>query len=600
MGKALGCTRMDALLIYAQKGLDIGRISSYIHAMASLQHYTTGGRKYWRIVESFRDPKNGRPKIRLIKHLGTVERILALLQGGDRQLKVRSTSHGDIASLLKIADELGVATIIDEAIATQYPGGTPVLGGLTPGRTCVLIAIGRACRPTSKMGWAGWARDTSLPELLDLKLPALTSQFFWEQMDRIPVKLLPAIEEKLAVSALASVDASLDLLLYDATNFFTYIASTNGRCKLPQRGKNKQKRYDLRQFGLALLVTHGSKIPLWHQVYRGDKPDVTLFPDVLAQLRQRVAALASDVTQVTLVYDRGNNASKDNQALVDASEFHYVAGLTPANHPDLIREANANLDAVDVREGEVVQAWRCRREVWGAERTVVVLVSEQLRQGQIRGLHQHMAKRQKKLAELSEKLLNPRAKRRNGDRLQKQIERILSGQKVGQVLKADLQEREPGRFTLAYSIDAEAYEKLVTTEFGRRILITDRHDWSAVEIILAYRGQLEIEDCFKVLKDPFHLALRPQHHWTDQKIEVHAFCCVLGYLLARVLHTRAVERTSFSGTVRSLMDLLGQVRRATVLEQQQGSRARPLVRTVLDYPDDPLLDELIHALGIAL
>jgi len=69
--------------------------------MASLQQYTTGGRKYLRIVESFRDPKNGRPKIRLIKHLGTVDNLLALLEGQERQLKVCSTSHGDVFSLLR-------------------------------------------------------------------------------------------------------------------------------------------------------------------------------------------------------------------------------------------------------------------------------------------------------------------------------------------------------------------------------------------------------------------------------------------------------------------------------------------------------------------
>jgi len=25
------------------------------------------------------------------------------------------------------------------------------------------------------------------------------------------------------------------------------------------------------------------------------------------------------------------------------------------------------------------------------------------------------------------------------------------------------------------------------------------------------------------MKDPQHISLRPQHHWTDQKIEVHVF-----------------------------------------------------------------------------
>jgi len=569
--------------------------------MASLQKYDSGGRKYWRIVESFRDPKNGRPKIRVVKHLGTVANLLAMLESEERDLGVHSTSHGDVFSLLQVAGELGVASAIDDALLSHYPTGVPTLNGLTPGQACVLIAIGRACHPTSKMGWADWARSTSLPELRHLpvnNVTKLTSQFFWEQMDRIPTTVLPAIEEKLAGRALELHTGPLDLLLYDATNFFTYIASGNDRCDLAQRGKNKQKRSDLRQIGLALLVSRYGKLPLWHEVYRGNRTDVSVFPDILTSLRKRIAALAADVGDVTVVYDRGNNASKANQAMVDDSDFHYVAALTPANHRKLIEQANGALEPVQLRPGETVKAWRTRREVWGAVRTCVVFVSERLREGQIRGLHQHLEKRQKQLTELSQALLNPRAKRRKRDRLDKQIARILSGQRISQVLKVEVEEREPGKYRLTSWIDSEAYSELIDHHLGRRILITDRHDWSVAEIILAYRGQSDVEESFKILKDPFHLALRPQHHWTDQKIEVHAFCCVLAYLLVRLLHIRVTERTSFGGTTGRLMDLLGKIRRATVLEKVAGKPGRPRVRQILDYQDNPLLDDIIQVLGI--
>ena len=564
--------------------------------MASLQKYTTGGRKYWRIVESYRE--DGRPKTRVVKHLGTVANLLALLESQENDIQVSSTSHGDVFALLRLAEEMQVASAIDEALAPHYPDGTPELQGLTPGQSCVLIAIGRACRPTSKMGWSRWARDTSLPRLMGLQQHALTSQFFWEQMDRIPTDVLSGIEQRLAARALQLQGDDLGLLLYDATNFFTYIASDNSRCDLPQRGKNKQKRSDLRQIGLGLLVSRRAKIPLWHQVYRGNRNDVSFFPEVLTCLRKRIASLARDVSQVTVVYDRGNNASKTNQALVDGCDFHYVAALTPSNHAKLIIEANAKLEPVEVRPGEMVQAWRSRREIWGADRTVVVFVSERLREGQIRGLHQHLDKRTKQLSELSKTLDNPRAKRRKRDNLDRQIKRITSGQHVSRVLKVDVEEREPGRYRIDYGIDSDAYDALVNHEYGRRILITDQHDWNTTEIMLAYRGQSDVEECFKILKDPFHLALRPQYHWTDQKVEVHAFCCVLAYLLVRMVHVRAVERTSFGGTTRSLMDLLGQIRRATVLDKVSDNPGRARVRTVLDHPDDPQIDELISALAI--
>src|SRR6516225_9824401 len=46
--------------------------------MAGLQSYSVRGNSYWRIVESFRD-KGGRPRIRVVRHLGTAEKLLERL-----------------------------------------------------------------------------------------------------------------------------------------------------------------------------------------------------------------------------------------------------------------------------------------------------------------------------------------------------------------------------------------------------------------------------------------------------------------------------------------------------------------------------------------
>jgi hypothetical protein len=46
------------------------------------------------------------------------------------------------------------------------------------------------------------------------------------------------------------------------------------------------------------------------------------------------------------------------------------------------------------------------------------------------------------------------------------------------------------------------------------------------------------------------LATRPQFHWTDQKLHVHAFLCVTGYLLVRLLWWRARRDAGFTGSAR--------------------------------------------------
>ena len=89
----------------------------------------------------------------------------------------------------------------------------------------------------------------------------------------------------------------------------------------------------------------------------------------------------------------------------------------------------------------------------------------------------------------------------------------------------------------------------------------------SAEIIDAYHVQSAVESAFKKMKNPFHLALRPQFHWTDQKIIVHNFICVLGYQLASILLREARLKANFTGSMNTLLTTLDNVRLSVVLEQ---------------------------------
>ena len=144
----------------------------------------------------------------------------------------------------------------------------------------MLAAIGRACKPTSKLGWYDWCKETSLPYSLGMSLKGLDSQHFWNQMDSVPVEAIGPIEDSIVKKLISTYQIKLDRAFFDTTNFFSFIDSSNESCDLPQRGKNNQKRYDLRQVGMALLVSSKDQFPLFHQVYHGNKNDVTVFKEV--------------------------------------------------------------------------------------------------------------------------------------------------------------------------------------------------------------------------------------------------------------------------------------------------------------------------------
>jgi transposase len=534
--------------------------------MVSLQKVKVSGHTYWRIVESRR--VDGKPRAIPVMHLGTANALLdRLLHAPEGRLRLRSFAHGDVAALKAIADRLGVVDLIDRHIPRRTRGQSV-------GTTLLLAALNRAVRPRSKRGWASWARQTSLERFFpDLEIDSMTSQFFWDQMHRVPVEALRTIEEDLVRALVSELGVELDTLLYDTTNFFTYIDTTNARCTVAQRGHSKEKRADLRIFNLALLVTRDGQVPLLSHVYEGNTVDSRSFPSMLTRIRERLERLALDVKDVTLVYDKGNH-SLDNQAQVDAAPFGYVASLIPAHHQELMEIPLERYHASGEGALGHVPLLRLRRKIWGRQRTAVLFWSEQLHAGQVRGLHQQLERRMVKLAEWKSRLSKPNSGPRSEQAARKQVAAFTSGQYMSQVLRVHYSRRRKGDHRLRYEVDAEALDHLEREVFGKRILITDRHDWSDQEILLAYRGQSHVEAAFRQLKDDEHMAVRPQYHWTDQKIHVHTFICMLGFLLGRVIEHQA-RALDYAQSLSGLLDLLGTVRLAMVMTPSRERGGRP-------------------------
>lgn len=130
------------------------------------------------------------------------------------------------------------------------------------------------------------------------------------------------------------------------------------------------------------------------------------------------------------------------------------------------------------------------------------------------------------------------------------------------------------------AVNAGEYRRLTEEQFGLRVLMTDRDELPTGDLIAAYRGQARAERSFREMKDPETCAVRPQYHWTDQKLQVHAFCCVVGYLLLKLLERRARQAGVPVRSPRALLRALQTIREVTVLEP--GPRGRPRVRRQLE------------------
>lgn len=538
--------------------------------MASLQPYQSHGIPYYRIVESFR--KNGKPSIRVVAHLGRVDDILKLYQQQQAAVRISSVSAGAVSALHRLAREFDLAGRIDRSVALE--GRAQVRDGLTVGASLVAGMIARACAPRSKRAFADWAKTTYLPDLMGFAATDLTSQHFWDQMNEVPVDRLASIERDLVREVVRVEQLQLKALAYDTTNFYTHIASTNTRPKLPQRGHNKQGRHDLRQLGLALVVDQDTQLPLTHELYEGARSDMKTFAAFLKPVRQRLRELTGGPEQLTMVFDAGAS-SKDNLAgLRD-----YVTALRPSNHRALLEEASAGLAPVLLSTGVEVRAWRGQRVIAGERREVVVVFSPRLQEGQRRGLAQSMARSYRELEEMG---LRPRT---SLDAAKRKLNKIRGRQYLRSLLCYQADQDEQGWVRVRVWSDWQEHRRLAERYFGLRVLITDRAEWSTAQIIEAYRGQSAAESSFRDLKDPRMLSTRPQFHWTDQKLHVHAFMCVTAYLLVTLLHRRATRQAGYQGSSRRLLAELAEIRCCRLIDVT-GRKGRPRVRWQIEEIDE--------------
>ena len=542
--------------------------------MASLQPYHSHGIKYYRIVESFRKKGDPYPHIRVLAHLGRADDILKLhQQQHEVPVKVTSVSAGAVTALHCLARKFDVAGRINRAIDPD--GDVQVRDELTVGESLVAAMIARACAPRSKRAFAAWAKTTYLPELMHFVAADLTSQHFWDQMNAVPEDKLADIEQELVREVVIAEQLQLKALAYDTTNFHTHIASTNLRPKLPQRGHNKQGRSDLRQLGLALVVDQDTQLPLAHILYEGARADMKTFAEFLKPIRKRLRELTGQPEQLTIVFDAGSSSRKNLDDLA-----HYVTAVRPSDHQALLAEAAGQLVAVQLSTGAELRAWRTRRDIAGKQREVVVLFSPKLHEGQLRGLHQSLARAHRDTEKMG---LRPKL---NAEAAKRKLNKIRGRQYLRSLLCYEVGQDKQGKVRVSVWSDWEEYTRLVKSYFGLRVLITDRAEWTTAQIIEAYRGQSKVESAFRELKDPYMFSTRPQFHWTDQKLHVHAFMCVTAYLLVTLLHRQATQKAAFEGSSRRLLEELAQVRCCRIIEMS-GKKGRPRVRWQIEEIDEP-------------
>ena len=503
--------------------------------MGSIIHKMKKGRPYYYAVESAR--VDGKPRIVWQKYLGTVEAIVARTEGTKPPEPKEAVlfEAGGVAALTRIAQRLNLVDVIDQEVPKREQGPSV-------GHYILLAALNRALAPCSKLAIGDWYEQTVLRRLWRFDKAAFSSQRFWDHMSRVSEETIEAIQKALVPRIRREFGLDAEVLLYDTTNFFTFLATTNDRCTVAKRGHNKAKRHDLRQVGLALLVSRDFQVPLFHKVYDGNLPDVSLFPSLAGELMRSHRAACGKKGHGTLVFDKGNVSEDAMEQLVVAGQS-FIAAVPLNRLPELASTPLERFQDVPAFPG--TKAYLAPVEAWGTSCRAVLAYTESFFTQQLEGVTHNLVKCQKKLGDLEKALATWREGKLRGKRptvrqVEASVRGILSGQFMTELFEIALTEEQEGPM-LRYAVDHAALDRLTHQRLGRTLLLAVKTEGDVSDIIGTYRSLTQIEEVFKNMKNVDFLRWQPAYHWTDQKLKVHGLYCVLALLLATLARKIACQ-----------------------------------------------------------
>lgn len=544
--------------------------------MASLVAKKKAHKLYYYLVESGR--VQGKPRITHQVYLGTAEKVAALVQQGSAPLPLSATTRraGLPGALWLTAQRSGVFDLLQSI----WP---PPRSGPSTAHYLLLAAFHRVCDPGPKTEVADWYQKTILESLWQLPPERFTSQAFWDcfqqiklspltssaavnpeedDFDRAQLRLLKLWQDQQMVSP--------HLLSYDTTNFYTFAASTNQRNTLAQRGHNKQGRHNLRQVGLSYVLDGHYGLSLCHHVYPGNVADAEEFSMALPRLLRFLDANQIARDRVTLVFDKGSAALYNTLAL-EESGLGWISALPWNQAPAELRETQLEKFTALSSAQAGVQAYSQKALVHGRERLCVVKYSASFLSEQLHSLTTSLAKVTQSLRRLSQELRKPNCRLEETATRRKVARWLGSAQFLDEIVRYELKQDSSGQWNLQFDVDTAALHRLMTERLGRTMLMTNRVNWTAEQVVGGYGGQQQVEKIFRGLKDGDWLNWGPMYHWTDSKIRVHAFYCMLGISLLNYLHAQ-VQKVCPQITVEQLKDELEDITQFVLLYPPQGDK----------------------------
>ena len=607
--------------------------------MARIREKIKKGNSYYYLVESRRTGPNNSPREIILEYIGTSKNLMEFTNKQLRRTQAvndalslpenitfRSYAHGAVMGLFWAAQSIGLEKILDDA----FPAKT--IKGLPRSRVLLLSMIQRAVEPGSKREFATWAKTTSLPYHLHFDQADLDSAAFWEAMDGISEEQIIDAWNRIMKQLFEKFQIALKSSHLDYSNYFTFINTKNGRCVICKRGHNKQKRDDLLQFCLAALTSVSLTVPIVWQLYDGNTNDKSEFPVFTAHIKEQLTKLGIDPAEMTISFDGGSNSEENFTDL----GFHFVCAHSLTSHKYLYDIDLDQYEEVILQNGHHRRAYSVGSLTFsGINGLGALTFSEDLYNGQIAQLERDSRAINELVMQTKERLRNSRSSiftslrkrekeihhtQRDAEEYNRKIdaeeqERIAAGKsRRGKKRKykeipvwdpdaelydivarmvfskhkyfrefssIELIPEEDGAYELKWIEDQEKKSAYCHKYYGKKLIVTDHTDWSMLDILNEYADQECIENgIFRMSKNPDHFSVRPQFHWTDDKIRVHMFICMASLVIGEVLQ-KHLSSDGIDLSKPAMLDRLNEIRDGWIIVDKN-----KVIRAVEDMDDD--------------
>jgi len=409
-----------------------------------------------------------------------------------------SKIYGPLLIFKRLWKELGIGKILSNSL---YHYET--FFDLTD---CIFnMVLSRLIEPCSKRGMIEFQKDI-------YDLPPFELHQYYRAMDYL-VDNKDNIEKEFFDHMVSLTRTNLDMAFFDTTTIVYFGENSAEASDLLAKGFSKAHRGDLNQVVIG-VVMNKEGIPLAHEVFAGNKNDVTCFKELIGKLISKF-----NIKKVILVGDRGM-ISMTNLKLLEDMGLEYILGFRMRTiKKDSRKEI---LEKVDLKKLRTLNGLQAKETEYQGKRIIVYFDSERAKLDK-----DHRD-------EIIEEL---KLKTKNGT-----IYSIISNSNYKRYL--DIEGKDPKICQKKIDMD-ELYDGIFT--------ITSNTKLSANQIVKSYRDLWHVEQGFRWLKN--ELEMGPLYHFRDKRIRAHIMICFYALALKVFLNKKLKEKNKDASYPESMSSL---------------------------------------------